>query len=200
FSSLPSLAEYDLMCRMKTGVLARMAIELGVYCAGLHRDLRRGTTVQDPKGEEPAHVQRRLLEEAQLAEQLGHAAENLGVGFQILDDVKNLTTGNPGKKRGDDIVEGKKSLPIILFLQQDPQRSEFVKRCFSAARARGTSAGEVEELIGELTQAGVIEEARNRGIALIEEAMHILESEAFHALPVDREAHRLLVQFVSFLA
>lgn len=199
FSSLPSLEEYDLMCRMKTGVLARMAIELGVYSAGLQHDIRKNIHIDDIHSEPQADLARRLAEEARLAEVLGLTAENLGVGFQILDDVKNLTTGNPGKKRGDDIVEGKKSLPIILFLQQNPTRIEFVKRCFSAARAQGTGAREVEELIGELDQAGVIAEARRRGMELIERTMEILETEAFVNYPVNKEAHKLLVNFVSLL-
>ena len=52
-----------------------------------------------------------------LASSLGAVWEQAGVGFQILDDIKNLTTGNPGKKRGDDIVEGKKSLPPPSFFK-----------------------------------------------------------------------------------
>jgi octaprenyl-diphosphate synthase len=199
FSSLPSLEEYDLMCRMKTGVLARMAIELGVYSAGLSQDIRKGIHIDDPLAESAPELIHRLGDEGRLAAALGQAAENLGVGFQILDDVKNLATGNPGKKRGDDIVEGKKSLPVILFLQQNPSRIEFVKRCFSAARAQGTGAREVEELIGELDQAGVIAEARQRGMDLIEQAMQILETGAFMNYPVHEEAHKLLVNFVSLL-
>ncbi|MCA1950583.1 MAG: polyprenyl synthetase family protein [Treponema sp.] len=199
FSSLPSLDEYDLMCRMKTGVLARLAIELGVYTAGLKHDIRKGLQIDEYLSEPAPELARRLQEEGRLAEKLGLAAENLGVGFQILDDVKNLTTGNPGKKRGDDIVEGKKSLPVILFLNQNPNRLEFVKRCFSAARAQGTSAKEVEELIGELDQAGVIAEARQRGMELIEQAMQILETEAFMSYPINAEAHRQLLNFVALL-
>lgn len=199
FSSLPSLEEYDLMCRMKTGVLARMAIELGVYSAGLTQNIRKGTHIDEPLKEAPDELVQRLADEERLTEALGLAAENLGVGFQILDDVKNLTTGNPGKKRGDDIVEGKKSLPVILFLQQNPSRVEFVKRCFSTARAQGTGAKEVEELINELDQAGAIAEARQRGMELIEQAMQILESGAFMNYPVNEEAHKLLVKFVSLL-
>ncbi len=199
FSSLPSLEAYDLMCRMKTGVLARLAIELGVYTAGLQHDIRKGVHIDEFRSEPALELARRLQEETRLAEKLGLAAENLGVGFQILDDVKNLTTGNPGKKRGDDIVEGKKSLPVILFLNQNQNRIEFVKRCFSAARAQGTGAKEVEELIGELDQAGAIAEARQRGMELIEQAMQILETEAFMNYPVDSSAHKRLVNFVSLL-
>jgi octaprenyl-diphosphate synthase len=104
----------------------------------------------------------------------GGAAEKLGVGFQILDDVKNLRTGNPGKKRGDDIVEGKKSLPVLLFLDGHPEKTPLVERCFRAARAGGSSVPEVEELIGEFEAAGVLERARTRGLELIDEARKVL--------------------------
>jgi octaprenyl-diphosphate synthase len=101
---------------------------------------------------------------------LGEAAEKLGVGFQILDDVKNITSGIPGKKRGDDIVEGKKSLPVLLFLHRQPEKREMVFRCFKAARSGGVKAPEVEELIQALSAAGVPAEAEERGKTLIAEA------------------------------
>ena len=46
----------------------------------------------------------------------GRAAESwekAGVGFQILDDVKNLTTGNPGKdQRGTIWWRGRRAFPL----------------------------------------------------------------------------------------
>lgn len=143
FASLPALEDYERMCRLKTGCLARLAAVLGVYCGC-------------PAGAGDA------------AERCGDAAESLGVGFQILDDVKNLSSGIPGKKRGDDVVEGKKSLPVLLYLHRYPEKREFAARCFTAARAAGTGAPEVEEFIGALADAGVLEEARMRGLELIE--------------------------------
>jgi octaprenyl-diphosphate synthase len=154
-ASLPGLEDYDLMCRLKTGSLARFAAILGVYGAAGSGGIRAG-------------------EIDQWAGTLGDAAEKLGVGFQILDDVKNLTTGNPGKKRGDDIVEGKKSLPVLLYLHGHglgPQDAgEVVRRCFQAARVSGVGAPEVEELIACLDASGSLAEARKRGLALIGEA------------------------------
>jgi octaprenyl-diphosphate synthase len=94
FSSLPGIEEYYTMCGLKTGCLARFAAVLGA-------------TVAVPNAAGPNAA--RLAGAASLAAILGEAAEKLGVGFQILDDVKNLTTGLPGKKRGDDVVEGKKA-------------------------------------------------------------------------------------------
>jgi octaprenyl-diphosphate synthase len=151
FTSLPGLEEYHAMCRLKTGCLARFAAVLGVNAAALPAGLSGG-------------------QERDLAEHLGEAAENFGVGFQILDDVKNLTTGIPGKKRGDDVVEGKKSLPVLLYLHRRPERREFAARCFAAARTGGTGAPEVDALISELEAAGVLEEAGEQGRSLIKKA------------------------------
>jgi octaprenyl-diphosphate synthase len=171
FDSLPETETYTLMCSLKTGALARLAAVLGVHAAG-------------------AAVPG--LPEQALAEEYGGAAEKLGVGFQILDDVKNLTTGNPGKKRGDDIVEGKKSLPILLFLHSHPDRREFTARCFAAARAGGTGVKEEEALIGELEAAGVLEEARTRGLALIGEGRDVLARDRSVGGPAAAEGRRLL--------
>jgi octaprenyl-diphosphate synthase len=146
FDIIPSLDEYFTMCKLKTGCLARFAAELGAVVA---------------KTENAS---------------LGIAAEKLGVGFQILDDIKNVSTGIPGKKRGDDIVEGKKSLPVLLFLHSavsgntDPEKREMVFRCFKAARSGGVGVPEVEELIQTLSVAGVLTEAETQAKALIAEA------------------------------
>jgi octaprenyl-diphosphate synthase len=157
-ASLPGLEEYDLMCRLKTGCLARFAAILGVYGAAAAGGIEAG-------------------EIDRWAGTLGEAAEKLGVGFQILDDVKNLTTGNPGKKRGDDIVEGKKSLPVLLYLHGKKDAGEVVRRCFQAARVSGVGAPEVEELIACLDASGSLGEARKRGLALIGEAREAFSGE-----------------------
>ncbi|GHV84396.1 polyprenyl synthetase [Spirochaetia bacterium] len=152
---IPSIEEYMLMCGLKTGCLARFAALLGAEAAGFGGN--------------------RVSPDMTLS--LGEAAQKLGVGFQILDDVKNLSTGIPGKKRGDDVVEGKKSLPVLLFLAGSGglndrglnDRLAFVSRCFKAA-GEGVSVPEVEEFIGALTEAGALAEAEKRGQALIAEA------------------------------
>ncbi|MDR0709376.1 MAG: polyprenyl synthetase family protein [Spirochaetaceae bacterium] len=163
FACVPDPAEYELMCRLKTGALARLAAVLGVY-AGY-----AGKASGPPATQEI--FQERALVQAGI---FGDAAEKLGVGFQIMDDIKNLRAGNPGKRRGDDIVEGKKSLPALLFLKEHPEKAPLVERCFRAARKRGSSIPEVEELIGEFEAAGVLERAGDRGLALIGEARKVL--------------------------
>jgi octaprenyl-diphosphate synthase len=151
FDIVPSVDEYLAMCALKTGCLARFAAELGILAAK--------TAGCDTGQTGP----------------LGEAAEKLGIGFQILDDVKDLTTGIPGKQRGDDIVEGKKSLPVLLYLQQHPEKMEMVCRCFMVARSDGVYVPETEELIRTLADSGVIKEAEERGKALIAGARMVFE-------------------------
>ncbi|MDR0569189.1 MAG: polyprenyl synthetase family protein [Spirochaetaceae bacterium] len=154
---LPAITEYNLMCRLKTGSLARLAAVLG----GLASNLQENLTEKKPE----------------IIKEFAETAETIGIGFQILDDVKNLVAGNPGKKRGDDIAEGKKSLPILLYLHRRPDRREFAERCFSAAKIRGTTAPEVEDLIGALTADGVIAEAEAEGRAYIDSARTLFSRE-----------------------
>jgi octaprenyl-diphosphate synthase len=129
---------------------------------------------------------------------LGETAEKLGVGFQILDDVKNVTSGIPGKKRGDDIAEGKKSLPILLFLHRWPEKREMVFRCFNAARSGGVSVPEVEELIQSLLAAGVLAEAEAQGKALIAKAREVF-ADTEQKLPLTDEGRALLAGLVDLI-
>ena len=186
-SFIPSLDDYMLMCRLKTGSLARFAVLLGIEAARISR-YKAVCDTFDYEG---------------LRASLGEAAQKFGVGFQILDDVKNLSAGIPGKKRGDDVVEGKKSLPVLLFLlnmtgtmegTDQTDRKAFVLRCFKAAGEKGVDVPEVEEFIEQLTRAGALEEAEKYGKTLISEAGNV-----FSALEaVDKKAGKLLSGFSEF--
>ena len=177
--SLPQIHEYEIMCGLKTGCLARMAAVLAVHCV---EDCLAACGKKLP---------------GDLAEKMGDAAEKLGVGFQILDDVKNLKTGVPGKKRGDDIVEGKKSLPVLLYLHKYPQKKEFAGSCFTAARSKGISAPELLEFINALETAGVIEEAQKKGAELINESRALLSGSGVY---MEAEAGALLDGLIDFIS
>ncbi|MCR5724236.1 MAG: polyprenyl synthetase family protein [Treponema sp.] len=144
---IPTQKEYIAMVRNKTGTLARMAVKLGIAAGG-------GSS-----------------EEIELA---GKIAEDIGVGFQILDDVTNLTTGNPGKKRGDDIVEGKKSLPVLMHLENMPHDAERLAALFEQARNEGAESPAVEEAITLLNSSGAIDAALLCGRELIAKKSHEL--------------------------
>ncbi len=142
-TSIPSVAEYTAMVRLKTGTLASLAAQAGTIAGG---------------------------ETEAVAAQMGTAAADIGIGFQVLDDVINLTTGNPGKKRGDDIVEGKKSLPIIMHLTSHPEDFDTIMDCFKTARAEGIDSPAVEKCIDIVTSSGSVEQAKKLANMLITEA------------------------------
>lgn len=80
--------QYIAMCINKSGTLLRLSAKMGAI-------LGKGANEQ--------------------IYALGKFAESLGVAFQIQDDILNLS-GGLGKRVGDDITEGKLSLPVIRTL------------------------------------------------------------------------------------
>lgn len=145
--TIPTKDEYLSMVKNKTGTLSRLAVKIGVISGG--------ATLED-------------------AETCGKFAENIGLGFQIIDDVINLTSGNPGKKRGDDIVEGKKSLPVLLHLEKNPGELEKLSALFERARNEGIESPAVEEAISILEKSGAIYEAEKTGWEAIKENLENL--------------------------
>ena len=147
---VPSIEVYLQMCRFKTGALARFAAQAGILIAG-------GS--------------------AQQADAAGDVWERIGVGFQILDDVKNLTTGNPGKHRGDDIVEGKKSLPVIIYYNSGNKAIPRLAELFKKANRLGMEAGReaVEEAITILEESGCIGQAGERARRMMDGAIKDLK-------------------------
>jgi len=143
----PKEAEYTAMVRCKTGTLASLAAQAGIIAGG-------GTQ--------------------QEAERAGAVAAQTGEGFQVLDDVQNLTTGNPGKKRGDDIVEGKKSLPVLIHVQAHPEDKQRVASYFLQARAEGIDSPAVEQCIALLTDSGAVDQAFAYGKKLAAESSRTL--------------------------
>jgi len=139
-TTIPTVAEYTSMVRLKTGTLASLAAQTGVIAGG---------------GDQ---------EQVQL---MGQVAANIGVGFQVLDDVINLTTGNVGKKRGDDIVEGKKSLPILIHLTKNPEDFYTIMNYFEIAKQEGIESTVIEECIKLVSESGAIQEAQETAQTLI---------------------------------
>ena len=90
---IPSEEAYFQMCRLKTGSLAAMAAQTGVFLGGGTEKQRQAAAV---------------------------IAENIGVFFQIVDDIINLRTGNKGKNRGDDIVEAVTPTPARKLPKRFP--------------------------------------------------------------------------------
>ena len=79
-------------------------------------------------------------------------------------------------------MEGKKSLPVLLYLHRYPAKRDFAARCFNAARLGGTEAPEVEELITALEDAGILEEAQIKGQAYLRESRETFNTELLAGL------------------
>lgn len=163
----PDRGAYLRMCRFKTGSLASLAARLGARAALAHPGGDAGEAAEAERAEGGSHSQGAAGE---LIEGLGAAWEDLGTGFQILDDVQNLSSGIPGKDRGDDIVEGKKSLPVILHACEHPGDCGRLAELFARA-AEGAPEGDwsaVNETIALLEESGAIRRARDEGRALLD--------------------------------
>ncbi len=107
-----SVARYLARCRLKTAVLFRAACELGALEAD-----------GDP-------------------EALGAFGERIGLAFQILDDVLDIS-GPPertGKPRGADLLDGTVTLPLILARERDPSLAALDLR---GVRTADDAAGDV---------------------------------------------------------
>jgi geranylgeranyl pyrophosphate synthase len=129
-------------CRLKTAVLFRAACELGA----LHGGMGDGR----PNG---------------VVEALGDFGERIGLAFQLLDDVLDVT-GPPertGKPRGADLLDGTVTLPLILARDRDPQLAELDLRSVTGAER----AAEVCTRIGA---TGALERCRARALELVAEA------------------------------
>ncbi|HEY5189341.1 MAG TPA: polyprenyl synthetase family protein [Solirubrobacteraceae bacterium] len=119
-------------CRLKTAVLFRAACELGAIESG---------------GE---------------AEALGRFGEEIGVAFQILDDVLDVS-GPPertGKPRGTDLLDGTVTLPLLLARERDAALADANLR---AVRTPEQAA----EICDQITATGALGDAKQRALAMI---------------------------------
>ena len=85
---------------------------------------------------------------------------SLGTAFQLIDDVLDYS-GNAqdiGKNVGDDLREGKPTLPLIYLLQHGTaQQRELVRACI----AEGDEA-HFDEILTAITQSGALEYTRQK--------------------------------------
>jgi octaprenyl-diphosphate synthase len=130
-------ARYLERCRRKTAVLFRAACELGALA-----------------GDRPA-----------LRRDLGVFGERIGLAFQLLDDVLDIT-GPPertGKPRGADLLDGTVTLPVLLARASDPELAALDLRAIRDAQ----TAAEVSDRIAA---TGALDVVRDRALELVREA------------------------------
>jgi octaprenyl-diphosphate synthase len=156
-------AEYMKIIGGKTARLIECAAKCGAYVAGAS---------------------------AEDIEELGQFAYQAGMAFQIIDDVLDVAgdEGSTGKRVGNDIVEGKPTLPIILAMQ-DPKVGKRVAEIFDDPSSDYDDAAEAIALI-KTTDS--VQRCRARAAEIGEEAKKHL------ACVPDSEYKESLCQLVDF--
>jgi geranylgeranyl pyrophosphate synthase len=125
-------------CRLKTASLFEAACRLGALL-----------------GNRPA-----------LAPALGSFGGRLGVAFQILDDILDVSgpAERTGKARGADLLDGTVTLPLILARQRDDGLRDL------DLRDAVTEPAQAEAVCERIALSGVLDEARAEALRYVAEA------------------------------
>jgi octaprenyl-diphosphate synthase len=111
-------------------------------------------------------------EAIQLMKEFG---ENIGIAFQIRDDILDYEgTGLTGKTVGNDIKEKKITLPLIHALDQSPASKK--KHILGIVKTRKKTKTEISEVISFVTDFGGIEYAELKMNQYRDKALAILDS------------------------
>ncbi len=104
-----------------------------------------------------------------LADALGTFARRIGLAFQLLDDVLDVSgpVERTGKTRGTDLLDGTVTLPLILARERD-------ERLAAVDLASLTGPEQAGELCERIAATGALQEARERALALVAEAKAML--------------------------
>jgi len=175
---MPARAEFETMIRLKTAWYSgRAPCRIGAGLAGAA---------------------------AGVLDALGTYGEHLGIGFQIRDDLLNLTEdsagaapeaagGGYGKERGGDIAEGKRTLIVIEMLERLPPAEARRVGGILALPPERTSPQDIEWTIAAAERCGALDAARRHCRVQGEAALSALS-----ALP-DSPQRRLLAELALFL-
>lgn len=105
---------------------------------------------------------------AALADALGAFARRIGLAFQMLDDVLDVSgpVERTGKARGTDLLDGTVTLPFILARERDPELALVELRSLGGPDGHRRA----EELCERIAATGALDEARERALAVVAEA------------------------------
>lgn len=122
---------------------------------------------------------------------LGAFGTNLGLAFQITDDVLDVAGEEKdfGKTVGRDLAEGMPTLPMIYAVMESEHIPDLAKRIVATDK----SDREIRDLLALIRASGGVERARRRALSFHDAALRALD--ALPARP-EREALRDVADFV----
>jgi octaprenyl-diphosphate synthase len=126
------------------------------------------------------------------AEALRHYGRNLGLAFQLVDDMLDYSAEEAelGKSIGDDFRDGKMTLPIVLALERGSEAERVFWR--RTLEDQEQSEGDLDQAIRLMRLHGTLEETALRARRFGEAAI-----ESLRLFP-DTTARRALVSVVEF--
>jgi octaprenyl-diphosphate synthase len=105
---------------------------------------------------------------------------NLGIAFQLTDDALDYASqaSEAGKPVGNDLREGKLTLPLILYLQNLPagQRDAVLMETTSQVAGSGLSEQRHRDIITQVRARGCVDQTRQRAAQYIQEATKALDN------------------------
>jgi geranylgeranyl pyrophosphate synthase len=111
------------------------------------------------------------LEGGGQAEALGDFGRRIGLAFQLLDDVLDVSgpADRTGKHRGTDLLDGTVTLPLILARARDPELAALDLRTVRTPAA-------AEAVCDAIAATGALEHARREALEMVAAAKAVLPS------------------------
>lgn len=134
---------------------------------------------------------RSVTEDEETISRMKEFGENIGIAFQIRDDLLDYSgDGLTGKREGNDIKEKKITLPLIHALRETGPVER--RRIIRIIRKKKKTGREIREVIGFVKKNGGLEYAESRMKEYSDTALHILDDYP------DSETKSALAEFVIF--
>ena len=166
WSAVVTADRYRERCALKTGSLFAASARLGAVLAG------RGDA----------------------AAALADFGNRIGVAFQILDDVLDVSgpVEDTGKHRGTDLLDGTVTLPLIVARERDPELAAL------DLRAQVTTPRAAEALCDRIAATGALDAARTEAlehVATAKRGLAEVELESWQLAALDLVADGVVARY-----